>query len=85
MPQKISSVFSEYSFPSKLPRYLSYGKLVVSSAIKPVIESPLEASWFHIIQMTQMSWLRLSLKQSTLSIQENFVDAKIKFSMKYES
>ena len=40
MPQKISSVFSEYSFPSKLPRYLSYGKLVVSSAIKPVIESP---------------------------------------------
>jgi len=39
MPQKISSKFSEYSFPSKLPRYLSYGKLVVSSAIKPVVES----------------------------------------------
>lgn len=39
MPQKISSKFSEYSFPSKLPRYLSYGKLVVSSAIKPVMDS----------------------------------------------
>jgi len=39
MPQRISSKFSEYSFPSKLPRYLSYGKLVVSSAIKPVMES----------------------------------------------
>ena len=39
MPQKISSKFSEYSFPSKLPRYLSYGKLVVSSAIKTVMES----------------------------------------------
>ena len=40
MPQKINCRFSEYSFPSKLPRYLSYGKLVVSSAIKPVMESP---------------------------------------------
>lgn len=39
-PQLIANTFSSYSFPSKILKYLSYGRLVVSSALPSIIESP---------------------------------------------
>lgn len=41
-PQLVKNTFSSFSFPSKILSYLSYGKLVVSSSLPCITESPFD-------------------------------------------